>query len=255
MPIRDQKVDTMDDLIKTIEYVINYSQAMSDGAQRWAAALPVLTRQQIGAIAKRKLQSTRENYMSALKINMDSYILVVDIDRENFMANAVEVGVSSFNMKAGLLASPKAKIGKNGYRYIRVPMGKEKDYKPGTEAGQDFQNRIMEVLGKPKYGGAKRKINLDGSVFEYQKVIHNDPKVQGLYRTRKFDSTEDVYSGKKPKWGHVLFRVVSENPESKAKWDHPGVTPRHILLDAERWLNQSAEILLENYIQEEIGRI
>lgn len=56
----------------------------------------------------------------------------VTVDKENevsfqlngFLPVALEVGIDAFDIKPGLLRSPKAKIAQDGSRYIRVPLMK-----------------------------------------------------------------------------------------------------------------------------------
>lgn len=244
----------MQDLLRVIEYLKNYGKALEDGIQKFADSLPVFTKQQIRRKARTRLNSTFDEYMSATSVKMRNYVLLVEIDKDSWIANAVESGIGQFDMKPGFFNSPKAKTSKKGYRYMHIPIGVEKGGKgSSTESGQEFQKKINEVLMKPKYGIKKLKLLMNGAVQETQEVLTPDPLLKGLYRSRQYESSEDYHSGtKRPKWEFILFRTVSENPESKGKWQHPGIKPVHILKDTERWLQGNVETLLNGFIEAEM---
>lgn len=244
----------MKELKDLIDYMVGYGEAIATAVDKFATSLPVYTKQQLNVFAGRKLNSTKEHYLEKTTVKLDSYVLIVEIDRDDWLANALENGVSSFDMKPGLLKSPKAKRSSKGFRYIRVPIGKEKDRNPGPSAkGQDLQNRINQVLKKPQFGPKSvPKISITGGVYESQKIINSDPKLQGFYRTRKFESIQEYHSGKKPKWGYTLFRTVSENPTAMSKWQHPGFEAANILKELERWIVTEAPNLLDYFIEQEL---
>jgi len=250
----------MDELVKMISYLRAYGHALEDGINKFSSALPLFTKQHITRKANQKLNSTKNAYLQAVSVKMIDFVLVVELDRDSWLANAVESGVGQFNMKAGHLQSSKAKLSKEGYRYLRIPIGKDPN-KPAPigerpEKSQEIQRRIVDVLIKPKYGLRKVKRNPDGSVYETQKVMTHDPMLQGFYRTRRFDTAEDYYGGKKkPTWQFVLFRTMSENPKSKSNWDHPGIQPAHIFRDTEKWLHQAVGQLLSDFIQSEVDTL
>jgi hypothetical protein len=244
----------MKELENLINYMVGFGEAMQRGVDKFATSLPIYTKQHISSVASKRLNSTKEHYLSKTTVKMEDYVLMVSLDSEDWLVNALETGADPFNMKQGHLNSPKARVSKSGYKYIRIPIGKEKDGDGGPSAkGQDLQARINEVLKKPRFGPKTApKISIEGGVYETQKIINGDPMLQGFYRTRKFDSIEEFHSGKKPKWQFVLFRTMSENPQSMSKWDHPGIQPVHILKDTEMWLAKEVPNLLDYFLEEEI---
>lgn len=246
----------MDSLRKIIEYMENYVDAIQSGVEKFSDMLPLLVNSQIQKEANKKLDTTKSNYLNSLNIKVENSVLIVEIDKDNWLANAVESGISPFNMKDGHLKSPKAKIGKSGYRYMRIPIGKKespvKDHL--SEISQEYQRRINEVLSnKPKFSLSKTTVKPTGQVYESQKLMTTDPMLQGFYRTRVHESVEAVYSGKsKPKWEFVMFRTMSENPLSRSKWDHPGIQGNYILKSTERWLINSIDDIVDEFIKAEI---
>ena len=247
----------MQEIVKEIEYLTAYVQAVQSGLDKFQSMLPLLVKQEIKSQAKRKLNATFDQYMDSVKIKYSNFLLVVELDREDWLSNAVESGTGSFDLKNMLQTSKKTKTSKLGYKYMRIPMGKQKNGKPGTDKGKEFQDKINQVLMKPKYGISKLKNLMSGQVVESQKILSDDPSLQGFYRTRVFESAQEFHSGKKPTWGLVLFRTISENPASKtgAKWIHPGIKPVHILRSTERWLDQSIPNLLNSFIEAEVKAI
>lgn len=243
----------MKELLEQLRKIKDTVVAIDKGVKRFAEVLPVLTKQHIATTAKRKLNSSADNYIDAISSEMKNYVLVVEIDRDNWLANAVESGADPFSIKEGLLRSSKAKVSKEGYRYMSVPMGKDpKREKMGTDKGQAIQNQIREIMLKPKFGNLMYRQNDDGSIWEYQNIVSED--LGGFYRTRLYQNQTEV-SKKNPKWGYVMFRTASENPKSESKWDHPGIQASNILRDTETWLHQAVPTLLENFIEQEISRI
>src|SRR5690349_12278179 len=89
----------MDEFVKMAELTSNYVAAMRRGLDKFANMLPILTEQHMSKIADDKLNSTRDTFMDAVKVSMNNYVLVVELDKDNWLANAVESGADPFNMK------------------------------------------------------------------------------------------------------------------------------------------------------------
>lgn len=239
---------------------MQYVQAMRKGLDKFTGMLPILVEQKIHQLASEKLNSTRDAFLEAVKVDMTNYLLVVEIEEDDWLANAVESGADPFTMKDKHLRSPKAKRGKPGkdgksYRYMRIPIGKKAGGPGGsTNKSQEFQKKINQVMQKPSFGMSKFKSMIDGSVVESQQVLTNDPDMQGLYRTRSFDSAADM-GQKRPTWNLIMFRTMSENPNSKSKWEHPGIKPANILQETEQWLLANGEQMLDTFIQNEVNKV
>ena len=243
------------------EYILNYVGAVRQGFEKFIQVLPVLTNQKINDLAADRLNSSRGAFLGAVKVNMSDYVLVIDLDKDDWLANAVETGADPFSMKEGLLRSSKAKYGKAdkygvSWKYVRVPIGKKKDGEGGgTDKSKALQQKINQVMLQPAFGPRRLKQQTDGSVFESQRILTSDPDLKGLYRVRKFDNSKDVHNtNKRPKYGLVMFRTVSERPGS-AEWKHPGIAPANILKDTEKWLNTNAEQMLDTFIGTEVEKI
>jgi len=245
----------MANLVQMVEDLKAYVNAITAGVDRSIHMLPIIARQKIAAKAKGKLNSTYDNYMNAVSSKIHDNILIIEIDKDNWLANATESGMSAYDMKEGLLNGKNAKISKKGHRYASVPMGKNKNTEPsrmGTPKQEEYQRIIQKVMNKPKYGKQRLKHNQDGSLTESQQVVSNE--IKGLYRIRKHKSAKDFFSGNsKGKYGLVMFRTVSENGSlTGATWEHPGIKPANILKQLEKELPEIFEVLLETNIEAEL---
>lgn len=113
---------------------------------------------QISLSADAKLNSTKKLYIDSLSVEGSSVVL----DTSNFVVHMIEEGNKPFDMKDALLRSPKAKIGKNGQKYIVVPISK---YKSGRYNWRD------------RNSGQFSKGTNDGDV-EFRVVSeHSDPDI------------------------------------------------------------------------------
>lgn len=251
----------MDEFVKMAELTSNYVAALRRGMDKFAGMLPIMTEQHITKLANDKLNSTRDPFLAAVNSTMNNYMLVVTLDEDDWLANAVESGADPFSMKDTHLKSGKArwsKPGKDGvsYKYLRVPIGKEANAKPGgTDKAKMFQKKINEVMMKPQFGMARLKSMMDGTVVESQKVLTSDPDLGGLYRVRQFDSPAEYHGGnKKPKWNLVMFRTISERPFT-SKWEHPGIHPAGIFKETQSWLSANADAMLDTFLETEVSKI
>lgn len=243
----------MKGLVGAVEYVQGAADAIGRGLRNLIEASPQLTRQHIEQLARQRLHSTRENYMSAVDSKVVDYALVVTLDPENWLAHAVEEGVDPFNLKQMLSTSKKVRISKEGFRYLRIPIGKEKGGSGGpSQKGQDLQKKINQVLERPKFGMTRLKALHNGTVIETQRIQSADPQLKGLYRTRQHASAQAYHDKRsRPAWQVVLFRTMSEKPGT-SKWLHPGIKPVAIFRDTEQWIVQAMPDLLDSFVGAEL---
>ena len=147
-----------------------------------------------------------------------------------------------------------------GYRYAVVPMGKDPNSRGGgTDKSQMYHKAIQKALEKPSFSPSSfRMINtgrFTGKTAEIQQVFSADPLLRGFYRTRIFDDATQIKNNKGKKWNFILFRIMSENPASNSKWEHPGIKPQFILKETERWLNNNLEDIFNEFLDEELNML
>lgn len=245
----------MEELKNAIKVLQAYGKAMENALERTIEYLPTITKGKITDQAFKKLHSTKFEYISAVDVELKGDTLVVEIDPDNWIANAVESGADPFNMKETHLNGPKTRISRQGFRYKIIPIGKDPNHPgPGTEKGKMYQEAVKKALEKPVLGRAFIKHLPGGKIAEMQEVLSGNPMLSGFYKTRVHDSAEDMSKNKQKKWSYVLFRVISEKPTSVAKWDHPGIRPQHILKDTERWLHNNLPDIFDAFVQEELDK-
>jgi len=87
------------ELLNAINAIGSYVDALDSAVNKFINAAPLLVQQHINSLAKNKLNTTYDAYMSAVSSKMSGSVLVVELDKDNWLANAVESGASAFDMK------------------------------------------------------------------------------------------------------------------------------------------------------------
>jgi hypothetical protein len=123
-------------------------------------------------------------------------------NKPNFMfAKMIEEGMKSFSIKDALLASDKAKVGKDGVKYITVPF-------PVATPRQASSGK-----SKSQFGGR-----------EMTNEIYNIVKSGGKISSAKLKSGQEIsglskYNTRQLHGQYGIFRRVSEKSQG---WIHPG---------------------------------
>jgi hypothetical protein len=246
----------MKELLDLVAYAERYASAIQRGFDKFVASYPVILQQQLKSIATRKLHTTKQQYLDAIQSKMqEEYVLVIELDKDAWLANALEKGCSPFDMKEGHLKSPKAKISKEGFRYRVIPISKDKSGGSASSnpKSQALKQKIQDVLIKPKFAFRKLKLHMDGSVSTSEAVKTNDPDIKGLYRIRHY-KTPALAEAKQGSTSYVMFRVMSEKPGS-AEWMHPGLPGVNCFRDLDLFINQTFGPMMVDMIQAEISKI
>lgn len=150
-------------------------------------------------------------------------------------AAVIETGQPARDMKPALLASPKAKTGKDGKKYITIP------FRHGTPGAVGMQSMPKNVYNQAKNLGYSRKNNMLVSLFTGRKYkwggrladsAQGQRSHSGNHPGARYTWKSGMYSGmvKMGKGGHsqyMTFRRVSENSDPRA-FMFPGVKPRPI---------------------------
>ncbi len=183
-----------------------------------------------GREAKQSLKSTRNEYINAIQIDTRGrFTGVAYLNPAAWLPNALEVGASAYDMKQGLLSSPKAKMGKNG-PYITIPFR-------FAGSGAIGESSVFSGIAPPEIERAVSKSTSRGglSLSEIPTKYHI-PKTRELQRgaleSVAFDKrmniqTKSIYEGLKKSisGGYINFRRVSlrSAPDS---FQHPGFEAR-----------------------------
>lgn len=249
-------MDQIDKLREDLQKVLEYTDAVITGVEKFIGFVPTMIDQHIKTLANKRLGNTKQNFLDAVSMSVESDYLVVVLDPENWLANAVEDGADSFDMKQTHLRSPRAKTSKSGHKYMVIPIRRGKSTKPsGTEKSQMYQQAMNEALQRPRYGPRNVQIMPTGEVMVTQKLITENPLVKGTVRNRRYKSVKDYHEGTGLLSSqHVTFRVMSEK-QGADKWVHPGIKPASIFKDTEFWFYTVADESLQKFIENEIERL
>ena len=187
-------------------------------------------------LANTKLSTTRALYINSLKQtkidNKDTFLYTIYLSEGSF-ANKVEEGMPAFDQKPFMLNSPKAKLSKDGNKYITIPF-KHQPYSKMTLSPKatDIRKDLRKVLKDNSiekhvkdFGGGKKMIHYKG--------IEN-PYLKNLVKVvdKKTNSSQ-----------YFTFRRVSTKTPSW-KWIHPGLPGIRIFSDLEKYTQENINLIL-----------
>lgn len=166
-----------------------------------------------------------ERYAETIKVEGSGTNYEVSADETNKFVNFVEKGVVSFDIKKGLLASEKAKIGPSGIKYIvvpfpvRTPRRKEQGKMQSRFGGREMSEEVYKIV---KSGGT------------YSGKLKSGQKITGLkkWSTKKFHSA------------YGMFLCVSEKSKG---WIHPGVAAEPVFLKVKQEIDRQISQVLDAF--------
>lgn len=180
------------------------------------------------------LKSTRGFYKAGMSFKyLDDNTVQFELEGKGIsrLGLMLEQGASAFDIKEGLLNSPKAKTGKDGGRYITVP------FRMATSSAIAESSVFAGIMPKLIYKIAKENGSVSGSDLpeEYKmKGVRAEISSTSLpvFKTEKYEHKNAIYEGvKKTESGYSSFRRVSENSEPNS-WIHKGFTKRGFMVKA-----------------------
>lgn len=206
-------------------------------------------------LAQARLRSSRDEYVGGL-MKKDSFKVAKDGSSEPVftisligeMANNFEFGMSSFDMKnvrPGWLGGKRAKIGKDGKRYITIPFRHSTGSSPrlaytGKAAMANLKTELFKTV---KAYGLDRMVRaasgqvMEGAVGKVPGRADVHQYLKGLTKIQKANK-----GGKSGSSTLITWRRMSES-SAEDSWVHPGLDAANILPEVER------------YIDEEMGRV
>lgn len=194
--------------------------------------------------ARNKLKKSRSQYLRAIQIDSRGpFVGVAYLNPASWIANAVEIGADAFDIKQGLLNSPKAKTSSKGSRYITVPFRFATPQAIGDNElfsgimPEDIYRAAMnqQKLADSDQGSKGLKLADIPSQYQIPKsaALRKDVKhtqfqiAQGTKMTSIYEGLQREASGS----GWVNFRRVSDNSEEDS-FQHPGIEPRDLATHA-----------------------
>lgn len=221
--------------------------------------------------AESALHQTKRRYINAIKVldtgKMEGTVL---LDYTDKMVKMIEEGCSPFDMKIKMLQSAKVKIGKNGNKYITIPM---RMGTPDAAGESDVFSSIMpdsvyqvvkdKATNIVKAGGGLRSVGLTVNELTKKDRASNIRKAildsEGKTLFEQYVSMSSIYVGLiKNKDGvtgqskYNTFRRISERSD-KLAFIHPGIE-RHDLIN-KALTSFDSQRVLEVQLKNELSKL
>jgi len=177
--------------------------------------------------AQRELHSVRDIYKSSIYVG-DSGKYTGFVQLRGTLPNMIESGAKPFDMKIGMLASPKAKTGKNG-KYITIPFrwgtsGSSENFRVMPKVVEKIARKNLPSLvsekGLVQRGIGVKKVQLPKELQVPKNPIHKAPIHTGIVHQIK---TYEKSTGGK----FISFRRISDNSDPMS-WIHKGFVARNL---------------------------
>lgn len=204
--------------------------------------------------ANEKLVTSRNEYVQSLIVIDEGYGQGAVMLR-GWLPNAVESGLSEFDMKETLLNGPNAKTTKKGTKFNTVP------FSHGTPGSlvENFNGGILpvevyQVIKKQPVDKPLTKEQLPQQFQEVKTVNIGEPEAKNFRQyTHKASIYEGLVKSKDKVTGqntYDTFRRVSDNSDANS-WLHPGIEAHNL---AEQTLSnfnipEQAGIAVDNYLK------
>jgi hypothetical protein len=245
--------------LSELEDLMDLGDLADEEMGRAAARLTAMTRAKIAELANQKLHTRRGMFMDALThFQVDDNTWVVNLDKS---ARWIDEGLPEHNMLENLLKSKKAKISKDGHRYLVVPFQHNRTKQNMTPAQQSLLNTIknelskvgatpnkiemkadgtpqlglvrsMDIMSKPK---STRKLKIGAGGFG--DVAQGPTGIPLLKGVRIYQKEINKADGSKGVGRFVMtFRVASDKHKDQPnRWKHPGVGATNLMEEGMRW--------------------
>lgn len=201
-----------------------------------------------------KLNSTRQRYSDAVTFApVNENVWVISLDRSMMW---LEEGLPEHEMLDNLLKSPKAKLAKDGSKYLVVPFQHNKGPTQQTSAARDLTTTIKQELKKRQipYGTIERDASgkaKTGLLHSFD-IMHEPTKTSEgpgmghgpIGAVRQGNTAIPFLQGVRVyqkntsagvKKGIMTFRVASSKHRGSGKWVHPGIEPRKFFDETAEW--------------------
>ena len=261
------------DLGPIIAMVKGFDKSVHKAMQDAARDLTTQTHAHILEEVQAKLHSTRQKYVDALSFKqVDSDTWVIELGKD---AMFIEEGIKpNMDMLDGLLKSPKAKIAKDGSRYIVVPFEHKKGATSQTPAQSTLTNTIKSEMKKRKIPYGKLENGADGKPktgllhsFDIMKqpvktapgagsghgpigsVKQGPTGIPHLQGVRVYQTKVKGANGKESvKKSIMTFRIASSKMKGQGRWVHPGLEAKKFLDEAADWALKEFETRIKDQI-------
>lgn len=215
-----------------------FAKEVEKDVKKGVATLAASTQAHVIELAQTELHSSRDIFLDNLKyeeISPGVHIISV-LDKGFWVEEGLDAG---FDMKPGLLDSPKAKTSKKGYKYLAVPFKHNTAPSKMTPVAKDVVSQIKKNLKKENVPFKKLELNADGSPrlgklhsFNWGGEKLGKGNTGSLERVSIYQTTTKTGNVRRD---IMTFRTVSGSPASQGKWKHGGVEGKKFLDRASNW--------------------
>lgn len=222
--------------------------------------------------AQQDLHQTRRRYINAIKL-VDSGkaegTVMLDYSKDKLI-QMIEEGAGPFDMKPYFMGSPKAKVGKNGGRYLTIPFRwgtpgivGESDVFSGVMPGPVYAAVKDKPTNIPVSGGGSRSAGLSlkeiPAQFQLKKtrpaIAANDGNQAWAAYQHKAPVSQGISKYNDPATGqntYRSFRRVSDKSDPDA-FIHPGIKAYNLMQKALGGFDVGTE--LGNQLDIELGKL
>lgn len=180
------------------------------------------------------LNTTRQTYLQAIKVDYPrNDTAVIFLDESQWLPNALESGVSGFDMKEQFLSSPNAKTSKSGGKYVNIPFDFGTPQKTGKSRPSFYKKNTLpnEVYKEAKALKPSGRLVKDKLPLNFQKPyshVSDNSKVKNTHKHSIYEDLVVKTDAITNEGSYTSFRRVSSN-SLEDSWTHPGLEKRDFL--------------------------
>lgn len=204
--------------------------------------------------AKSVLKSTRSIYVNSIQVKKrGQFSAAVFLNPASWLANALEMGMSSFDMKAGFLGSSKIKYTKKGNPYLTIPFRFASSSALGeSSAFAGVMPQVIHTTTKSLPPGGRLKMSNIPSQYHIPKsaALRSQVKSGNFAKVTASTKMTSIYQGmQRTNGGYVNFRRVSLNSQDQS-WIHPGFVKLDLANKALSKMDvpQEVDVAIDNYL-------
>jgi hypothetical protein len=217
-------------------------------------------------LAKRRLRSTSATYVDAIKMEQSTEGRVT-LTLRGTLPNMIEQGWPGGDMRDWMLRSPKAKQGAKG-PYLTIPFRHGTPDSGGRNVGPQMPGAIYQAAKQLDAYRPRMLTHHRGQGGRHD--VHNmrlrphagmkDEAKRILGRLEKPWHATSIYMDMVRKQqptrtggqtsGYTTWRTISAvNREPGKHWQHPGLKPKHIARDVQKYIGTVASAVVSQSIQ------
>ena len=223
------------------------TEALAKDIHDGVRALSAMAHAHVVEEANKKLHSRQEMFTKGLRYQqIDDHTWAIVIPASILW---IEDGMEAHSMLPDLLRSPKAKVAKDGSRYVVVPFkhsdpGRQRGSSPSSAFAKQLTNQVRTEMRKrgiayqrPIERGADGKPKL-GLLHAFdimnspQRPHWTSPALQGV---RVYQNLVKDKQGKETVRRDVMTFRVASSKHFGQRWEHPGLIKMGFLEEAQRW--------------------